>query len=201
MNKRTDRVKCDSVIYRDFSLEKVERQDIDEEKRLVPIAFSSEEPIEDFFGNTILDHNKESVRLDRANTGLMPVLFNHNRDMHLGKMIDVTLEKDGKGRGFAKFAKNPIAEEKFQDVLNGDLIGISVGFRLHELVLESHSDAGDVMRAIDWEPLEASFVTMPRDISVGVGRSEQQTIIRKEVPECQKTKKINQRSNTLIILK
>jgi hypothetical protein len=44
---------------------------------VVPMAFSSEEPVERWWGIEVLDHGKDSIRLDRLNDGA-PVLFNHN---------------------------------------------------------------------------------------------------------------------------
>lgn len=208
MNNITDlknKNKCDLPLqYMEYSLSADDQRQIDEKNRLVPIAFSSSEEIENFFGAMILDHNEKSVRLDRANQGRMPALYNHDRNLHLGTVQNITLGKDGKGRGVVKFAKNAFAEEKFQDVINGDLTSVSVGLRVHEVVLERESKTdGEVMRAIDWEPLEASFVTMPRDIAVGVSRDEaelNQVIIRREA-KCltKRVNKVIQRRKTVLI--
>ena len=39
----------------------IDRQTIDKEKRTIPLSFSSEEPIERWFGMEILDHSPDAV--------------------------------------------------------------------------------------------------------------------------------------------
>lgn len=147
-----------------------DRASIDEKSRTVELAFSSEAPVERYFGVEILDHGPDAVRLDRVNTA-GPLLFNHDRNAHIGRVERAWVE--GKqGRAKVRFSNSPLGEEKFRDARDGILTEVSVGYRIHELVLEkSDKDAGETYRATSWEPHEISLVTMPADTSVGIGRA------------------------------
>ena len=141
------------------------------EAREVTLSLSSEMPIQDFPGEfTILDHGTDAVMLERLNTA-SPLLFNHDRNMHLGKVTRAYIE-DRKLYVIARFGNSELAREKFQDVQDGILTEVSVSAKIHEVKLEeSESDGVDTYRATKWEPLEASLVTVPADISVGVNRT------------------------------
>jgi len=139
--------------------------------REVTLSLSSEMPIQDFPGEfTILDHGTDAVMLERLNTAA-PLLFNHDRNMHLGKVTRAYVE-DRKLYVIARFGNSELAREKFQDVQDGILTEVSVSAKIHEVKLEeSGSDGVDTYRATKWEPLEASLVTVSADISVGVNRT------------------------------
>lgn len=158
-------------LQRTFHLAEVSRQ-VDEENRTVTFSLTSEEPIEDWPGEyMILDHSEGSVRLDRLRTAA-PLLFNHDRDKHIGKIIGAEIV-DRKLRVTAKFGNSQYAQEKFRDVVDGILTEVSASASINRAVLEEvGNDEGETYRAIDWEPLEASLVTVPADITVGVSRSE-----------------------------
>ncbi|GFM34037.1 hypothetical protein DSM101010T_24020 [Desulfovibrio subterraneus] len=144
---------------------------VDEEKRTVEVAFSSDAEIKQWWRTVlVLEHSSAAVRLDRLNNG-GPVLFNHDRDAHIAVVESARIDADGKGRAVVRFGRGTLAEEKFRDVVDGILRHISVGFEVHEVKLvETRDDDTDVYRATDWEPFEISFVTIPLDTSVGVGR-------------------------------
>jgi len=142
---------------------------LNDETRTVELSFSSEEPYERFFGTEILDHDPKSVRMDRLkNSG--PLLFNHDADKHIGRVVEAGI-KDGKGYAKIKFSKSTLGSEKMQDVEDGILKEVSVGYRIHEMQLEKTADDKEVYRVTDWEPLEISLVTIPADTKVGIGRA------------------------------
>ncbi|PID44094.1 MAG: phage major capsid protein [Proteobacteria bacterium] len=146
------------------------REHIDAESRHVELAFSSENPVRRWFGEEILDHSATAVRLDRLkNSG--PVLLDHNHREQIGVVESVSIDSDRRGRVRVRFGKSARAEEAFQDVLDGIRVHVSVGYRVHEMILERSSDEGDTYRITDWEPMEVSFVSVPADPTVGVGRS------------------------------
>lgn len=147
------------------------RDTVNVEKRTVEVSFSSEEPVARWFGNEILDHTTSSVRLKRLRTH-GPLLFNHNPDDHLGTIESVSIDADRMGRAVVRFGGSPRAEEKFQDVQSGILKSISFGYDIHEAVLEREADGERDYRIVDWEPYEVSLVTMPADLTVGVGRQK-----------------------------
>src|SRR5215831_5607653 len=161
------------VLNRRYELDVVIERDarIDEEKRTVDLSISSDAPIDHWFGRIILDHAPGSVRMDRMASGA-PLLLNHSVDKQIGVLEDARLE-GGKMRATARFSRSALADEIFQDIKDGIRRGTSAGFILHELDLEQKSDKGpNTYRSRDWEPLEASIASVPRDISVGVGRGE-----------------------------
>ena len=156
-----------------------QREGIDEKTRTIDLAFSSEEPVERWFGKEILDHTPASVRLKRLQNG-GAVLMGHDHDDHVGVVESANIDSDRRGRATVRFGSSPLAVEKFNDVKDGILRHISVGYRIHELVLIKTGDDGDEYRATDWEPYEISFVSVPADPTVGVGRSatgEQNTVV------------------------
>lgn len=143
---------------------------VNEDERTVELSFSSEEPYERFFGIEILDHGDKSVRLDRLKQS-GPLLFNHNPDQHIGRISEVSLA-DKRGMAKVKFSKSQFASDKLQDVRDGILKEVSVGYRIHSMRLETAEDKTETYRVDDWEPMEISLVTIPADMSVGVGRSD-----------------------------
>lgn len=165
----------------------LDREHLDLENRSVSVAFSSEEPVERFFGKEVLDHNPESIRLGRLiQNG--PLLLEHDPSNQIGVVDSVEIGPDKVGRAIVRFSKGALASEVFQDVQDGIRKSISVGYQIHNM-----KDEGDnVFRSYDWEPMEISLVSIPADISAGVGRSEENNyetqIIEREVPKMEAQK-------------
>lgn len=151
-------------VYRNYTVESV-----DEENRTVELAFSSEYPVERWFGYEVLDHSSGAVRMARFEAGAS-ALVNHDWDDLVGVIESARVEK-GKGRAVVRFGTSPRAEEIWQDVKDGIRKHVSIGYIVHAMVLESDEDDIRTYRVTDWEPFELSFVTVPADPSVGVGRS------------------------------
>lgn len=149
----------------------IERSSINVEKRTVELSFSSEEPVERWFGMEVLDHGKGSVRLDRLRQA-GPLLVEHDRNQHIGTVEKAWLDDDRKARAVVRFGKSAFAEEVFQDVQDGIKKSVSVGYWIHELILESEKEGEiPVYRSNDWEPTHIAFVSEPADVTVGPGRS------------------------------
>lgn len=141
-----------------------------DDSREVELSFSSEDPYERYYGFEVLGHKEGEVRTNRLNEAA-PLLFNHDRNAHIGRVMSSSI-KDGKGKAIVKFSNSKIGQEKFQDVKDGILKEVSVGYRIHKMeLIEKRDDAPSTYRAVDWEPLEISLVTVPVDATVGVGRS------------------------------
>lgn len=143
--------------------------------RTATLTFSSETPVrrydwmQDRELDEILGHAEGEIRLDRLR-GAGPLLFNHDTDRHLGRVETVDITPDGRATATVRFSNGPLGQEKLQDVRDGILREVSVGYRVHTLEKTGTRDGVDQMRAVDWEPLEISLVTIPADTSVGVGR-------------------------------
>lgn len=147
-----------------------ERASVDEQARTVELAFSSEAPVARWFGAEVLDHSPASIRMDRIrNSG--PVLLDHDTSRHIGVVQSVEIGQDRVGRAVVRFGKSAAAQEAFQDVVDGIRQHISVGYRVHKMVLERKEEDEETYRATDWEPLEISLVAVPADATVGVGRA------------------------------
>lgn len=145
----------------------------DDDAQTINFSFSSETPVERFFGNEILDHSPSSVSLGRLNDGA-PLLLDHRNDheSHIGTITRAYLE-DGRGRAQARFADTPTARDAFGMVRDGIKRAVSVGYRIHDVILEERTDDGpDTYRVTRWTPLEVSLVTVAADPNVGVGRAE-----------------------------
>jgi HK97 family phage major capsid protein/HK97 family phage prohead protease len=140
-----------------------------EDERSVELSFSSDAPIEHWFGKLILDHSPECCDLSRlANAGAL--LCDHNHRDQIGVIENPYLEK-GKGRATVRFSRSTRGDEIFEDVKDGIRRNISVGFMIHEMRLETESDTESVYRATKWEPYEISVVSVPADTGVGIGRA------------------------------
>lgn len=160
-------IKSDRPLYRHALFQ---RDAINPDARTVEVAFSSEEPVERWFGIEILDHARESVRLTRLVDG-GPVLVDHDPSDHVGVVESVSIGPDRRGRAVVRFGRSARAEEIFQDVVDGIRKSISVGYRVMKAAVEEFGDnTPDTVRVTDWEPLEISFVSVPADATVGVGR-------------------------------
>lgn len=148
----------------------MEVRSFDAEKRTVELAFSSEAPVQRWFGFEVLDHSPESIRLDRMRDGAA-LLLNHDWDDQIGVVESVSIDSDRKGRAVVRFSRSKDADDVFQDVMDGIRRHVSVGYRIHAAKLESTEGDEDTYRITDWEPYEISIVSVPADPSVGVGRS------------------------------
>lgn len=149
------------------------RSEIDIENRTVPISFSSEEPVENWFGMEILDHSPGAMIMDRAKNGL-PFTVNHNQGDVIGRAEGIHIGNDRRGRAVARFGKSERANEIFQDVQDEIRKEISVRAIRREMVLEKKGDGKstiDLYRTLKWMPYEVAIVTVPADPTVGINRS------------------------------
>lgn len=163
----------------------------------IPISLSSETPVERWFGQEILDHAAGAVELARAADGL-PLLHNHNTDDQIGVIENVELA-DRKIRGMMRFSQSPRGQEMRQDVLDGIRRNASIGYRIHELVLEKSDETGEIYRATRWELLEGSLVPVPADQTVGVGRGAEESalpVIVRSTPTAPEAKERTVAENT-----
>ena len=151
-----------------------EMSPISEESRTVHIALSSEEPVERSFGKEILDHSAESIDLSFIASGRAPLLLDHDPLKQIGVIESVELDKQSRRlRAKVRFGKGELAREAFSDVVDGIKANISVGYSINKLERDTY-DKG-TYRAKSWMPLEASLVSIPADMTVGVGRSSEAT--------------------------
>lgn len=147
------------------------REEANDEERTIPLSFSSEAPVERWFGIEILGHGPGEVDLDWLRGGTAPVLSDHNTRSQIGVVVDASIGSDRKGRAVVRFGRSARADEEWRDVLDGIRTNVSVGYEIVDLVLtETGKDKPDTYRATRWRPLEISLVSIPADLTVGVGR-------------------------------
>jgi len=157
----------------------IESGNINETDMTVDLSFSSEEPVERWFGMEILSHKKGDVDMSRLNDSAA-VLVNHTGDQ-IG-VVEKAQIKSKKGVARLRFSKNSeLARTVFQDIVDGIRKNVSVGYRIIEFVLDRQDENGLSTYRASWEPGEISIVGVPADKTVGVGRSLEETDV--EVPE------------------
>ncbi|MDH0640624.1 Mu-like prophage major head subunit gpT family protein [Pseudomonas sp. GD03860] len=112
-----------------------------------------------------LEVSEDAVRLDRLNNGA-PFLNAHNSydlDDVIGVVEKAWIE-GSEGRALVRFSKRDDVEKIFNDVQDGILRNISVGYAVHRYeVTESADDKIPTYRAVDWEPMELSLVPIGFD--------------------------------------
>jgi HK97 family phage major capsid protein len=139
------------------------------DERTIDLSVSSDQPYERWWYYEILDHSPDAVDLSRMNDGAMS-LYNHKRDDYVGVIEKAWLD-DGKLYNTIRFDTHELAERIVKSINNQILKNVSIGYLVHELLLLKESDEGlDTYKATKWTPFESSFVTVPADASVGVGR-------------------------------
>ena len=145
---------------------------IGEESRSLEFSFSSEAPVARWFGDEVLSHNSESVDLTRLNDGA-PLLWNHNPDQVLGVVERGWIDGEKKrGMVAVRFSRSAFAEEKLADIRDGILRNVSVGYSINDA---DQTRDGSIV-ATSWQPHEVSVVSVPADVSVGIGRQLETTI-------------------------
>ena len=168
-------------LHREFT---IDRGDVDEKNHTIEVSFSSEEPYERGFGSEVLDHEPQSVRLDRLNGG-GAVLVNHDNGDQVGVVDSARIDDDKKGRAVIRFSRSKRGKEIQNDVSDGIRKLVSVGYRILGYDVTEREGMSDLVRVTDWEPYEISLVPVPADSTVGVGRN----IEDGKMPEAKKIEK------------
>jgi HK97 family phage major capsid protein len=162
------------ILQRSLSIESFEkkRMDGDDSPEIYEFKLSSEAEVEVWHREIeILSHAPEAVRMDFIQSGNAPLLWMHDRGDPRGILPGARLE-GGFLYVMARFGESEKAQELKKDVDAGIIKNVSVGYRVHAYrFVEERADGFEIFEATDWEPLEASFVTIPADKTVGMGRS------------------------------
>ncbi|QAU25345.1 phage major capsid protein [Dyella sp. M7H15-1] len=145
---------------------------VDVEARTVELSFSSEVEVERWFGIEVLGHDRGEYDFARLNDSA-PILWNHDLDDMRGVVEpgSARVDVDRKGRLLARYAKDEAGEQMLQRINDRIVTKVSVGYRVKGMKLVEERNDVDVYRINAWEPFEVSMVSVPADITVGVGRS------------------------------
>ena len=139
----------------------------------VEMSISSETPYLRSYGYEVLSHAPGALD-DTRLKACAPVLWNHNPDAQCGAVRDFAIV-DRVGRATVEFSNNSaLGKEVGGDVRDGIRKNVSIGYIVHEWdnpATRPEIDGVPVYTAVKWECYEMSIVSIPADITVGVGRS------------------------------
>jgi HK97 family phage major capsid protein len=164
-NMEEERKAAPEVVHRAMELDP---QAVNADERRVRMAVSSEAPVERSFGIEVLEHSAEAIDLSFLNSGRAPLLLDHDPEQQIGVIESVDLDGSARRlRATVRFGKGPLAREVFDDVVDGIRANVSIGYAINKLERKEK----DTYVAKSWRPVEASIVSIPADVTVGVGRS------------------------------
>ena len=125
-----------------------------------------------FFGDSYyeeLEISDAAVRMQRLMSGA-PLLVNHNQFGNQAAIagpvgvIESAKISDGVLIGSVRFSNNPSVDPIVKDIEDGIIRNVSVGYIVHRyLDVTTPTDDAQVLRAVDWEPMEVSLVSVPFD--------------------------------------
>jgi HK97 family phage major capsid protein len=133
-------------------------------------SFSSEAPVNRWFGPEVLVHEAGAVDLGRMNDGGV-YLWNHDRDVVLGVAERAWLGDDRRLYATVKWSPNTLergSEEwkRRQDVEAGIVRNVSFAYEIDDL-----NEKDGTFYVTKWNVLEVSSVSVPADQTVGLGRA------------------------------
>ncbi|PNS09581.1 hypothetical protein [Solilutibacter silvestris] len=145
---------------------------VNREARTVEISFSSEAEVERTYGVEVLSHDPGAVDLSRLlNSGA--VLDNHDWHEQRGVVTEAWIDQaTRKGRAIVKISRSQDGEDLLADIEDGIRCNVSVGYFVNavEFLERPGAHRHDVYVVTKWQPYEISFVSVPADVTVGVGR-------------------------------
>jgi HK97 family phage major capsid protein len=157
-------------------------------ERVVRCSISSETPYARYMADPesgewvkaleVLGHGPGEIDDTRMRDGLVI------QDNHYGEQIGIMDRpevKDGKICGTIRFGHSQKARDIEADALDGIKRNMSVGYIVNEYRRDGVDAATGlpIFRVTNWTPYEASFVNVPADTNIGVGRAEaDETITR-----------------------
>jgi len=160
-----------AIVGKRFNMQSALRRDqVNEDTRTVQLSFSSEEPVLREFGYEVLEHSKDRADFSRLEDNA-PLLKDHDWTQQIGVVEKVWL--DGKkGRASVRFAKDDEGEKEYQRVLDGIRTKVSVGYEITDVTDTNETREELPVYRVAFKPYEISTVSIPADLSVGVGRSD-----------------------------
>jgi hypothetical protein len=120
----------------------------------------------------LLDVTPSAVRLDRLNAGA-PLLNTHS-DYDLSDVIGCVVPGSAKvangiGTATVKLSSAPADADIVAKIKDGIIRNVSVGYTVYRYdVTPATATAAMIKRAVDWEPMELSFVPVPADAGATV---------------------------------
>jgi hypothetical protein len=191
----------------------IEPKTFDRESRTVEVTASTGAQVRRFdfrkgeFFMEELEISRKAIRLERFRNGA-PILDTHGntkgflegapgiRDI-MGVVVSAEV-REGTLRAKVKFSEREEFDGVIRDIEAGVIRNVSVGYVPHSFKDVTPRGKGEdaptrVMRAVDWEPYELSFVPMPADAGATVRNKTPAERIDCEVIEESETETINER--------
>ena len=134
-------------------------------------SFSSEAPVERWWGREVLMHDEGAMDLGRMNDG-GAYLWNHNRDVVLGVAEKAWLGADRRLYTTVKWSPNTTEKgteeyKRRRDIEAGITRNVSFAYEIGDM----REAANGEMQVTKWNVLEVSSVSVPADQTVGLGRA------------------------------
>ena len=134
-------------------------------------SFSSEAPVERWWGKEVLMHDEDAMDLGRMNDG-GAYLWNHNRDVVLGVAEKAWLGADRRLYTTVKWSPNTTEKgteeyKRRRDIEAGITRNVSFAYEIGDM----REAANGEMQVTKWNVLEVSSVSVPADQTVGLGRA------------------------------
>lgn len=149
----------------------------DKECRTFSFPFMTDAPCDNWFVPERCLCGRENVDLTRFNAGVMPVLFNHDRDKVIGKVDSISFDEAGQVRATITLDDDDESNRILGKINSGSIRGISVGYERQHTIRVSKGTQYDGetydtdMDITDrWAPFEISVVSLPADPGCAVGR-------------------------------
>ncbi len=147
---------------------------LDEKTRTVELIFATPTPVlrenpRDGLFQEILDCSKRAIDMAHLKIGI-PLLDSHKHDgikEILGVVLPDTIRATGTAvAGKARFSRNPDGDRAYQDVKDGIIRALSVGYAIYERRVDN-SATPPIHLITRWTPLEVSLVSIPADPTSG----------------------------------
>ena len=150
----------------------IQIQPCEENSESFRFSFSSEQPVERWFGAEVLSHDADAADFSRLNNGAGPYLWNHNREVVLGRVDRAWIDEDR--RGYCEVTWSPATKIRGSEEAKRRL-------EIESKIVRNVSFAYDIQDAVElngnivvtkWQALEVSSVSIPADPTVGLDRSD-----------------------------
>jgi hypothetical protein len=117
----------------------------------------------------------DAVDMSRFDAGAIQILDNHRSYGGVGSVLGIATRgwiEGGEGRATIKLSTDPAKAGVVGDIRAGIIRSVSVGYNVAKYEVtraRDRTDGGqvDLYRAIEWTPMEISFVTVPADGAAG----------------------------------
>lgn len=167
------------ILGKQYFRAKFDKSTVNVDKRTVDVVFVTERKVAmanwrmgTFY--EILPCNEENGDITRLNSGA-PLCDTHDTSTVRGGLgvVEKAWFDGGVGRATVRFSKRDDVEGVFQDVQDGIITGISVGYNVYEYEEIGVQDNLPLIRANKWEACEISLALVQADPGSAVGRSQE----------------------------